>query len=152
MVTPSLSSFLSADCSTTSGSTIISLSKPPWPSFGKTVNFQCFATLEPGVRFHFPKWQTKWQTIPAILCNTMQYHEMPSIPNPRNTIDYHWITLNTKGGGQHWPAGPALLFIWTYPNSLGFAIDNPKLVEDLYAVWMKEPDDPEWTHTQYTEK
>ena len=88
--------------------------------FGKTVNFQCFATLEPGVRFHFPKWQTKWQTILAILCNTMQYHEMPSIPNPRNTIDYHWVTLNTKGGGQHW-SGPALLFIWTCPDSLGFA-------------------------------
>ena len=27
--------------------------------FGKTVNFQRFATLEPAIRFHFPKWQSE---------------------------------------------------------------------------------------------
>ena len=37
-------------------------------------------------------------------------------------------------------------------NSIGFVIDNPKLIEDLYAEWIKEPDDPKWTYTQYTEK
>ena len=37
--------------------------------FGKTVNFQRVATLEPVVRFHFSKWQLN-QTVPA---NTMQY-------------------------------------------------------------------------------
>ena len=67
--------------------------------FGKTVNFQHFATLEPGVRFHFPKWQSESNNTRkyyAIPCN----HELPSIPNPCNTIDNHWITLNTKGGGS----------------------------------------------------
>ena len=67
--------------------------------FGKTVNFQHFATLEPGVHFHFPRWQSESNNTSkyyAIPCN----HELPSIPNPCNTIDNHWITLNTKGGGS----------------------------------------------------
>ena len=48
---------------------------------------------------NFHKWHSKSNNTSkyyAIPCN----HELPSIPNPCNTIDNNWITLNTKGGGS----------------------------------------------------
>ena len=83
----------SVDCSTTRVNNLIvkqtTMAIIILVIFGKTVNYQRFATLEPGVRFHFPKWQSeskntrKYYAIPCTM-NCHQYNKIPF-----NTIDNH---------------------------------------------------------------
>ena len=60
--------------------------------FGKTVNFQRFATLEPAIRFHFPKWQSESNNTSkyyALLCN----HELPFLDTQVSLAPTHvsWL-------------------------------------------------------------
>ena len=65
-------------------------------------------------------------------------------------ICHLYITLDTKvGAALTWAyvtIPTKLTFIWTCLSSLGFVINNQKLVQNLYAVWIKEPDDPKWNY------
>ena len=58
--------------------------------FGKTVNFQHFATLEPGLRFHFSKVAVGIKQYSQILCNTLQ----PWIAINTKSMQYYWQSLN----------------------------------------------------------